>query len=133
MGVLQIGIRVKVSTLSLDGPVERSLDRECEGKLGLEDQFRTLVCSGVSSSCLTVLTSSGSIAASETAAGVVYGHRETGLYTNGVRTLGSVREGRRALVTVGSGKMCVGIKIPFEIHRNVEIAICEIPNWLGTV
>jgi hypothetical protein len=35
-GVLQIGIRAKVSTLSLDGPVERSLDRECEGKLGLE-------------------------------------------------------------------------------------------------
>jgi hypothetical protein len=27
---------VKVSTLSLDGPVERSLDRECEEKLGLE-------------------------------------------------------------------------------------------------
>jgi hypothetical protein len=80
-----------------------------------------------------VLTSSGSIAASETAAGVVYGHGETGLYTNGVRTLGSVREGRRALVTVGSGKMCVGIKIHFEIHRNVEIAICEILNWLGTV
>jgi hypothetical protein len=51
--VLQIGIRAKVSTLSLDGPVERSLDRECEGKLGLEDQFRTLVCSGVSSSYLT--------------------------------------------------------------------------------
>jgi hypothetical protein len=66
-------------------------------------------------------------------AGVVYGHGETGLYTNGVRTLGSVREGRRALATVGSGKMYVGIKIPFEIHRNVEIAICEIPNWLGTV
>jgi hypothetical protein len=36
-------------------------------------------------------------------------------------------------VTVGSGKMYVGIKIPFEIHRNVEIAICEILNWLGTV
>ena len=62
MGVLKIGIRAKVSTLSLDGPVERSLDRECEGKLGLEDQFRTLVCSGVSSSCLTVLTSSRGIA-----------------------------------------------------------------------
>jgi hypothetical protein len=123
MGVLQIGIRAKVSTLSLDGPVEWSLDRECEGKLGLENQFRTLVCSRVSSSCLTVLTGSGSIAASETAAGVVYGHGETGLYTHGVRTLGSVREGRRALVTVRSGKMCIGIKIPFEIHRNVEIAI----------
>jgi hypothetical protein len=25
-----------VSTLSLDGPVERSLDRKCEEKLGLE-------------------------------------------------------------------------------------------------
>jgi len=131
--VLQIGIRAKVLTLSLDGPVERSLHWECEWKLGLEDQFRTLVCCGVSSSCLTVLTSLGSIATSETADGVVYSHRETGLYTNGVRTLGSVREGRGALVTVESGKMCVGIKIPFEIHRNVEIAICKIPNWLGTI
>jgi hypothetical protein len=133
MGVLQIGIRVKVTTLSLDGPVEWSLVRECEGKLGMEDQFRTLVCSGVSSSCLTVLMSSGSIAASEIAAGVVYGHGETGLYTNGVRTLGSIWEGRQVLVTVGFGKMCIGIKIPFEIHRNVEIAICEISNWLGTI
>jgi hypothetical protein len=44
---------------------------------------------------------------------VVYGHGETCLYTNGVRTLGSVREGRRALVTVGSGKMYVGIKNSF--------------------
>jgi hypothetical protein len=48
---------------------------------------------------------------------VVYGHGETGLYTNGVRTLGSVREGRRALVTVGSGKMCVRIKIPLEMAQ----------------
>jgi hypothetical protein len=94
MGVLQIGIKAKVSTLSLDGPVERSLDQECEGKLGLEDQFRTLVCSRVSSSFMTILTSSGSIAASETEAGVVYGHKETDLYTNVVRTLGSVWEGR---------------------------------------
>ena len=38
-GVLQFGIRAKVSTLSLNGPVEQSLDRECEGKLGLEGQF----------------------------------------------------------------------------------------------
>jgi hypothetical protein len=52
-GVLQIGIRAKVSTLSLDGPVERSLDRECEGKLGLEGQFRTLVYSKMSRSYLT--------------------------------------------------------------------------------
>jgi hypothetical protein len=94
MCVLQICIRVKVSTLSLDGLVERSLDRECEGKLGLEDQFGTFLCSRVSSSFMTMLTSSGSIVASETVAGVVYGHRETGLYTNGVRNLGSIREGR---------------------------------------
>jgi hypothetical protein len=43
-------------------------------------------------------------------AGVVYGHGKTGLYTNDVRTLGSVREGRRALVTVVSGKMCTRFK-----------------------
>jgi hypothetical protein len=133
MGVLQIGIRAKVSTLSLDGLVEWSLDRECEGKFGLENQFRTLVCSRVSSSCLIMFMGLGSIVASETAAGVVYGPREIGLYTHGVRTFGSVREGRRALVTVRSGKICVGIKIPFEIHRNVEIVICKIPNWLGTI
>jgi hypothetical protein len=66
-------------------------------------------------------------------AGVVYGHGETSLYTNGVRTLGSVREGRRALVIIGSGKMYVGIKIPFEIHNNVENVIREILNWLGTI
>jgi hypothetical protein len=35
-GTLQIGIRAKVLTLSLDGPVERSLDGKCEEKLGLE-------------------------------------------------------------------------------------------------
>jgi hypothetical protein len=35
-GTLQIGIRAKVSTLSLDGPVERSLNRKCEEKLSLE-------------------------------------------------------------------------------------------------
>jgi hypothetical protein len=49
--------------------------------------------------------------------GVFYGHGETGLYTNVVRTLGSVREGRQALVTVGSGKMCVRIKIPLEMAQ----------------
>jgi hypothetical protein len=52
-GTLQIGIRANVSTLSLDGPVERSLDRECEGKLSREDQFWTLVCSEVSREHLT--------------------------------------------------------------------------------
>ena len=79
--VLQFGIRAKVSTLSLDGLVEWSLDRGCEEKLCLEDQFRTLV-------------SSRGIAVCETAAGVVYGHRERGLHTSSVGALGSVREGR---------------------------------------
>jgi hypothetical protein len=41
---------------------------------------------------------------------MVYDHRETGLYTNGVRTVGSVREGRRALVTVRSGGCAPGLK-----------------------
>jgi hypothetical protein len=45
MGALQFGIRAKVSTLSLDGPVEWSLDRGFEEKLCLEDQFRTFECS----------------------------------------------------------------------------------------
>jgi hypothetical protein len=53
MGVLQIGIRAMVLTLNLDGLVEWSLDRECEGKLGLEGQFRTLVYSKMSRSYLT--------------------------------------------------------------------------------
>ena len=38
--------------------------------------------------------SSGGLAACETAVGVVYGHREIGLHTNSVKTLGSVWEGR---------------------------------------
>ena len=46
--VLQFGIRAKVSTLSLDGPVEQYLDSECEGKLSQEDQFWTLFCSEAS-------------------------------------------------------------------------------------
>ena len=41
---------------------------------------------------------------------MVYDHRETGLYTNGVRTVGSVREGRRTLVTVRSGECEQGLK-----------------------
>jgi hypothetical protein len=40
--VLQFGIRAKVLTLSLHRPVEWSLDRGCEAKLCLEDQFQTL-------------------------------------------------------------------------------------------
>jgi hypothetical protein len=79
--VLQLGIRAKVLTLILDGLVERSLDRGCEEKLCLEDQFQTLV-------------SSGGIVVCETAGSVVYGHRERGLHTNSARALGYVREGR---------------------------------------
>jgi hypothetical protein len=45
VGALQFGIRAKVSTLSIDGPVEWSLDRGFEEKLCLEDQFRTFECS----------------------------------------------------------------------------------------
>jgi hypothetical protein len=41
---------------------------------------------------------------------MVYDHRETGLYTNGVRTIGSVWEGRRALVTVRSGGCATSLK-----------------------
>jgi hypothetical protein len=40
--VLQFGIRAKVSTLSLHGLVEWSLDLGCEEKLCLEDRFQTL-------------------------------------------------------------------------------------------
>jgi hypothetical protein len=43
--VLQYGIRDKVSTLSLDGLVEWSLDQGFEEKLCLEDQFHTFECS----------------------------------------------------------------------------------------
>jgi hypothetical protein len=63
VGALQFGIRAKVSTLSLDGPVERSLDRECEGKLGLEGQFRTLVWLQIVKELLDEFLSSGGIAA----------------------------------------------------------------------
>jgi hypothetical protein len=45
MGALQFSIKAKVSTLSLDGPLEWSLDRGFEEKLCLEDQFRTFECS----------------------------------------------------------------------------------------
>ena len=63
-------------------------------------------------------------------AGVVYGHGKTGVYTNGVRTLGSVREGRRALVTVGSGKMCTRFKAFGYCTGDWKIAIREISIWL---
>jgi hypothetical protein len=49
-GALQFGIRAKVSTLSLDGPVERSLDQECEGNWVWKANFGpwfALKCQGV--------------------------------------------------------------------------------------
>jgi hypothetical protein len=49
---------------------------------------------------------------------VVYGHGETGLYTNGVRTVGSIREGERTLVTVRSGECAQGLK-PLETTQEV--------------
>ena len=53
----------------------------------------------------------------KTAAGMVYDHRETGLYTNGVRTIGSVREGRRTLVTVRSGERAQDLKLSDATHE----------------
>ena len=80
------------------------MDRKCEEKLGLEWPISDIGCSSVSSCFLTTFTRQEFSGAVKTATGMVYDHRETGLYTNGVRTLGSVQEGRRALVTVRSGK-----------------------------
>jgi hypothetical protein len=66
-------------------------------------------------------------------AGVVYGHEKTGLYTNDVRTLGSVWEGRRALVIVRSGKMCTRFKAFGYCIGDWKIMIREILIWLGMV
>jgi hypothetical protein len=42
---------------------------------------------------------------------MVYDHRQTGFYTDGVRTVGSVREGRQTLVTVRSGERAPDSKL----------------------
>jgi hypothetical protein len=42
---------------------------------------------------------------------MVYDHRKTGFYTNGVRTVGSVREGRKTPVTVRSGERAPDSKL----------------------
>jgi hypothetical protein len=110
MGTLQIGIRAKVSILSLNGPVERSLDRKCEEKLGLEWSISDIGCSSVSSCCLTAFTIQEFSGAEKTAAGMVYDHRETGFYTKGVRTVGSVREEKRTLATARSRERARGLK-----------------------
>jgi hypothetical protein len=51
----QYGIRAKVSTLSLDGPVELSLDRGFEEKLCLETNFGPLSAPECQGDYLTVL------------------------------------------------------------------------------
>jgi hypothetical protein len=45
-----------------------------------------LVCSSALSSCLTTFISSGGLACCEITTGMVYDHRQTGFYTDGVRT-----------------------------------------------
>jgi hypothetical protein len=60
--MLQFCIRAKVSTLSLDGPVEWSLDRGCEEKLCMEDRFQTIECSICVKELLDMLTRLGGIA-----------------------------------------------------------------------
>jgi hypothetical protein len=42
---------------------------------------------------------------------MVYDHRQTGFYTDGVRIVGSVREGRQTLVTVRSGERAQDSKL----------------------
>ena len=42
---------------------------------------------------------------------MVYDHRQTGFYTDGVRTVGSVREGRKTLVTVRYGERAPASKL----------------------
>jgi hypothetical protein len=61
---------------------------------------------------------------------VVSGHRERGLHTRSVGALGSVREKENPRDRQ-IWKMCTGFKNPLELHRNVEIAIREIPNSSG--
>jgi hypothetical protein len=56
----------------------------------------------------------------KTAAGMVYDHREIGLYTNGVRTVRSVWEGRRTLVTVRSGERAQGLK-PLDTTQEFQL------------
>jgi hypothetical protein len=82
-----------------------------KGNWAWNGQFRMLVCSSRSSSCLTMFTNSGGLACCETAASMVYDHRKIGFYTDGVRTVGSVRTGRQTLVTVRSGERAQDLKL----------------------
>jgi hypothetical protein len=42
---------------------------------------------------------------------MVYDHRQTGFYTDGVRIVGSVREGKRNLATARSGERAQDSKL----------------------
>jgi hypothetical protein len=42
---------------------------------------------------------------------MVYDHRKTGFYTDGVRTVGSVRKGRQTLATARSGERAQDSKL----------------------
>ena len=70
------------------------MDRKCVEKLGLEWPISDVGCPSVSSCYLTAFTSQEFSGVAKNAAGVVYDHREIGFYTKGVRTIGSVREGK---------------------------------------
>ena len=63
---------------------------------------------------------------------MVYDHRQTGFYTDGVRTIGSVREGRKTLVTIRSGERAQDSKLsnaaqelPREDHESYDP--CGLP------
>ena len=101
--MLQFGIRAKVSTLSLDGRVERSLDLECR-EIGSGKPISDLGFPRRVKELLDEFFKLKRLATCETTVGMVYGHGEIGLHSDSVSTLGSAREGRWTLVTVGSGE-----------------------------
>ena len=58
---------------------------------------------------------------------MVYDHRETGFYTKGARTVGSVREGKRNLATARSGERARGSK-PLDIAPESELGESEFSS-----
>jgi hypothetical protein len=50
---------------------------------------------------------------------MVYDHRKTGFYTDGVRPVGSVREGRQTLATARSGERARGLK-PLDVAQEFK-------------
>ena len=51
---------------------------------------------------------------------MVYDHRQTGFYTDGVRTVGSVWEGKRTLATARSGERARGLK-PLDTAKEFKL------------